>query len=362
LSRVRTFLVIARNSTFIYKNKSVSVKQVGTDLGVRYVLEGSVRKIGNRVRIIAQLIDATTDKHIWADRFDGDFEDIFDLQDRITVSVVGAIQPSILSAEIERARRKRPDSLDAYDCVLRALPSVWSLDKAANDEALLHLRRAIDLDPTYPLALALAAWCEARRAVYNWTEDLEGAKAEGLRLAKLAGDLRSDDPTVLTMLGAAHTVAGDFQLASMLIEKALVLDPNSSWAWNRSGWLHVYRAQPEIALEHFSKALRISPFDPMNFNSFAGIGSAHFAAERYEDAVTWIERALLENPSVTWVYRNLIPAYVKLGRMAEAQKALQTLVQQYPDLTVSKAISALVFSKETLANIADGLRKAGLRD
>ena len=141
LSRVRTFLVIARNSTFVYKNRPVSVRQVGIDLGVRYVLEGSLRKVGKRVRIVAQLIDATTDKHIWADRYDGDLEDIFDLQDRITASVVGAIQPSILSAEIERARRKRPDSLDAYDCVLRAFPSVWSLDKNANDAALVQLRQ-----------------------------------------------------------------------------------------------------------------------------------------------------------------------------------------------------------------------------
>ena len=232
LSRVRSFFVIARNSTFIYKGRAVDVKQVSRELGVRYVLEGSVRKSGDRVRITAQLIDATTGNHIWSDRYDGGIEDIFDLQDRITASVVGAIHPSILLAEIERTKRKRPESLDAYDYVLRALPHVWALDPTANAFALNHLNKAIEIEPDYPLALSLAAWCQARQVTYNWTPVHDEAKAEGLRLAKLAGDMNNDDPMVLTMLCAAHSIVGDLDMAPALIEKSLALDPNSAMAWS----------------------------------------------------------------------------------------------------------------------------------
>jgi adenylate cyclase len=362
VSRVKSFFVIARNSAFTYKGKAVSVRTIGAELGVRYVLEGSVRKGGNRIRITAQLIDAITDNHIWANHYDGNLEDIFELQDRIAESVVGAIHPTIISAEIEHAKRERPDSADAYDCVLRAFPSVWSLDKTANDQALAQLRRAIELEPGYALALALAAWCEARRAVYNWTNDLAAAKSEGLRLAKLAGDLKSDDPTVLAMLCAAHSVARDFQLASRLIEKALVLDPNSAWAWNRSGWLHAYLSLPDVAIEHFGRAIRLSPLDPMNFNCYIGTGAAHFVAGRYDDAVTWLEKGLLENPSAIWAYRELVPAYAHLGRIAEAQQGLAALLREHPDLTITEVSNALVYASGTLARIVEGLREAGLAE
>jgi len=224
------------------------------------------------------------------------------------------------------------------------------------------LRRAIELEPTYSLALALAAWCEARRAVYNWTDDLEAAKSEGLRLARLAGDLKSDDPTVLTMLCAAHSVARDFHLASRLIEKALVLDPNSAWAWNRSGWLHAYLSQPDIAIEHFERAVRLSPLDPMNFNCYIGTGAAHFVAGRYTDAVAWLEKGLLENPSAIWAYRELAPAYAHLGQIADAQKGIDALLREYPKLTIAKVSNALAYAPGTLTRIVDGLRKAGLAE
>jgi len=183
LSRVRSLFVIARNSAFVYKARPASAQQIGRELGVRYLIEGSVRKAGERVRITAQLIDAATQNHLWADRYEGALSDIFDLQDRFTESVVGAIQPSILAAEIERARRKRPESLVAHDYVLRAFPMVWSFSEHQNDSAMALLDRAISIEPTYALALSLSAWCHAQRAVYNWTDRLGEAREAALHLA-----------------------------------------------------------------------------------------------------------------------------------------------------------------------------------
>jgi adenylate cyclase len=360
LSRVRAFFVIARNSAFTYKARAVDVKQVSRELGVRYVLEGSLRRDRDRVRITAQLIDATTANHIWSDRYDGDIEDIFDLQDRITESVVGAIQPSILQAEIARTKRKRPENLDAYDYVLRAFPHVWSLDAPANAQALDHLSKAIEIEPDYPLALAMAAWCHARKISYNWAPAPEEAKAEGLRLARLAGHMRSDDPLVLTMLCAAQSVAGDLDTASALIEKALALDPNSAMAWNRSGWLNTYLIRPDVAIEHFQRAIRLSPFDPMNFNCFLGIGHAHFAAERYEEALPWWQKGLLERPELIWPLRTVAASLAMLGRISEAQEVIRRFRQGYPDITISQITSVVPHRGDYARRYAEGLRKAGL--
>jgi adenylate cyclase len=360
LSRVRDFFVIARNSAFSYKGKAVPAQQASSELGVRYLIEGSVRRAGDRVRITAQLIDGPSGNHLWADRYDGAITDIFDLQDRITEAVVGAIQPSVRSAEIERARRKRPESLDAYDLVLRAYPGVWSLDRGPNAEALTLLDQAILIEPTYPLALSLAAWCHAQQAVYNWTTEPAEARKEALRLAEAAAALSSDDPTVLTVLGAAHTIVRSHDIAARLLERSLSLDPNSAWAWNRSGWLQSYLDRPEASIEHFERALRLSPFDPMNFNVFIGIGGAHFVAGRYADAALWTEKGLLDHPSATWVYRNLVSIYAFLGRDADAHAGRARLLNDYPDLTVSKVVSALVYSQPTLDRVAEGLRKAGM--
>jgi adenylate cyclase len=361
LCRVRDFFVIARNSAFSYKGRAVPIPQVSRELGVRYLIEGSVRRGGDRVRITAQLIDGPSGNHLWADRYEGAVADIFDLQDRITESVVGAIQPSVRSAEIERARRKRPESLDAYDFVLRAYPNVWSLERAANVEALKLLSQAIAIEPGYSLALSLAAWCHAQQVVYNWSADPEIARAEALRLAQTAiAAGGEDDPTILTVLGAAYTIVYNHDVAARFLEKALALDPNSAWAWNRSGWLQSYRDHPEVAIEHFERALRLSPFDPMNFNVFVGISGAHFVAGRYSEAALWAEKGLLERPGATWVYRNLVGIYARLGREADARAGLARLLNEYPDLTISKVVSALPYSRPALDRVAEGLRKAGM--
>jgi len=317
LCRVRDFFVIARNSAFSYKGRAVPVQQISRELGVRYLIEGSVRKAGNRVRITAQLIDSPSGNHLWADRYEGALTDIFDLQDRITESVVSAIQPSVRSAEIARSRRKRPENLDAYDLVLRAYPSVWSLERAANKAALKLLDQAIAIEPDYQLALALAAWCHAQQSVYNWTMDLDAARSETLRLARAAAALGGEDPTVMTVLRAAHTIVRNYEIAGRMLEKALTLDPNSAWAWNRSGWLESYLDRADTAIEHFERALRLSPFDPMNFNAFIGIGGTHFVAGRYPETVLWFEKGLLEHPGATWVYRSLVPTYTDLRKFLD---------------------------------------------
>jgi adenylate cyclase len=360
LSRVRSFFVIARNSTFTYKGGSLNVQQVSRELGVRYVLEGSVRRSRDRVRISAQLIDAATGAHIWADHYDGLLEGIFDLQDRITASVVGAIQPSIRAAEIERARRKRPDSLSAYDLVMRALPYVWSLDRASNETATRLLDEALSLDTTYPLTMSLSAWCSGQRVVYNWSSDPESEKQTTIEKAQAAADLAEDDPFVLTVLAAALTMTKQYSAALLMIEKALALDPNSAWAWNRSGWLKVYTDLSEEGIDHFERAIRLSPFDPMIFNSYVGIGGAHYVAGRYETAITWYEKACLANPKAVWINRILAPAYVFAGRQKEAEAAVRKLLSAYPDLTVGAVCSAQVFSERVLDLLSEGLRKAGL--
>jgi adenylate cyclase len=360
LSRVRSFFVIARNSTFTYKGQAVTVQQVSRELGVRYVLEGSIRRARDKVRITAQLVDAATGAHLWADRYDGTLEDIFDLQDRITASVIGAIQPSIRAAEIDRARRKRPDSLDAYDLVMRALPYVWSLDAASNATATKLLDEALGLDPTYPLALSLSAWCCGQRVVYNWSRDPEAEKQVAIEKAQSAVDLAEDDPFVLTVLGAALTITKQYQAGLLMIEKALALDPNSAWAWNRSGWLRVFLDDPETGIGHFEKAIRLSPFDPMVFNAYVGIAAAHFVAGRYETAVGWYEKACLTNPKAVWINRILAPAYVFAGRQTEAEAAVRKLLTAYPGLTARAVRSVQSFSERVRDQMSEGLRRAGL--
>ena len=286
LSRIRSFFVIARNSAFRYKGKAVNIVDIGRELGVRYLLEGSVQKAGNRLRITVQLVDAVANAHIWADRVDGTLEDLFDLQDRITERVAGALQPSIRLAEIERARRKRPQDLGAYDYTMRAMPFVWALDTNACENALQLLAQALSIDADYPLALSLAGWCHAQRMVYNWTEDLDAESAAALRHAERAAELSGDDPLILAVLGAVHTFLRNYGTARIMLERAVKLDPNAAWAWSRLGWIENYSDHPERAIEYFERALRLSPFDPMNFNNYVGMGSANEIAERYEAAIT----------------------------------------------------------------------------
>jgi len=362
LSRIRSFFVIARNSAFRYKGRAVDVSQVGRELGVRYVLEGSVQKAGSRVRITVQLIDVTSGAHVWADRVDGTLEDVFDLQDRITERVAGALQPSIRLAEIERARRKRPQDLGAYDYTMRAMPHVWALEREASVKALELLEHALAIDPEYPLALSLAGWCYAQRSVYNWTDDIDSARSTALRLAEKATEQGGEDPLILAVLGAVHSISRNHGTARVMLERAVTLDPNAAWAWSRLGWVENYSERPDRAVTHFERALRLSPLDPMNFNNYVGMGSANEVAERYDAAVEMYRRALQERPHADWILRNLVSALVGAGRMDEAAIECKKLMAVYPGLTVTKFRNAMVFSPAMLDRMGAHLKLAGVPD
>jgi adenylate cyclase len=362
LSCIRSFFVIARSSAFTYKGRATNARDIGKQLGVAYLLEGSVQKAGNRLRIIVQLIETEGGAHVWSSRFDGAIDEFFDLQDRITEQVAGALQPSIRIAEIERSRRKRPQDLGSYDYTMRAMPHVWALEKEESAKALELLEKALTIDPEYPLALSLAGWCHAQRSVYNWADDIAVSQAMARSLAERAAEMSGDDPTILAILGAVHTIVRNYGTARVLLERAVTLDPNAAWAWTRLGWLETYADQSPKAIENFERALRLSPLDPMNFNNYVGIGSAHIVAQEYDMAVAFYRRALQERPNASWIYRNLASSLWGVGRIEEARQAYTELMRSYPNLTISKFKQAMVFSPAVLDRMAENLRQLGLPD
>jgi adenylate cyclase len=293
--------------------------------------------------------------HVWSSQYDGTIDDIFNLQDRITEQVAGALQPSIRIAEIERSRRKR----GAYDYTMRAMPHVWTLEKEESAKALELLDKTLALDPKYPLALSLAGWCHAQRAVYNWADDIAGSQALARTLAERAAELSGDDPLILAVLGAVHTIVGNLGTARVLLERALALDPNAAWAWSRLGWLESLSDRPERAIENFERAWRLSPLDPMNFNNQVGMAFAHEVAQDYDKAVALYRRALEERPHAVWIYRYLTSALSDAGRMAEAKEAFAEMMRNYPGLTVAKFRQAMP-SAPIIDRMVDNLRKLGL--
>ena len=362
LSCIRSFFVIARSSAFTYKGRATNARDIGKELGVAYLLEGSVQKAGNRLRIIVQLIETEGGAHVWSSRFDGALDEFFDLQDRITEQVAGALQPSIRIAEIERSKRKRPQELGSYDYTMRAMPHVWALEKEESARALELLEKALAIDPDYPLALSLAGWCHAQRSVYTWSDDVVKSQVMARSLAERAAEMSGDDPVILTVLGTVHTFVRNHGTARVLLERAVTLDPNAAWAWSRLGWLENYADQSRRAIENFERALRLSPVDPMNFNNYVGLGSAHEIAKEYDEAAALYQRALEERPNAGWLYRHLASSLSGAGRIAEAKQALAETMLRYPDLTIAKFKQAMVFSAVTMNQVAENLRKVGLPD
>jgi TolB-like protein/class 3 adenylate cyclase/tetratricopeptide (TPR) repeat protein len=362
LSRMRWLFVIARNSSFTYKGRAVDLKQVGRELGVRYVLEGSVRKAANRVRITGQLIDTATGAHLWADRFDGGLEDVFDLQDKVTTNVVGAIAPTLERAEIERAKRKPTESLDAYDYFLRGMASVhqWTLE--ANDEALRLFRKSIELDPDFASAYGIAAWCYTWRSINRWTIDRAQETAETIRLARQAVDLGADDAVALCMGGYALAfVAHELDNGAALIDRALSMNPNLAWAWHSSGWLRAFLGEPEVAIKHLEHGMRLSPLDPFVFRSYAGLACAHILAGRYEEAASWAEKAIQRRPNLLVAVRESAVSNALAGRLVKAQEAMAQLRQSDPELRISNFTDWLPLRQpQHIARFEEGLRKAGL--
>jgi TolB-like protein/class 3 adenylate cyclase/tetratricopeptide (TPR) repeat protein len=362
LSRMRWLFVIARNSSFTYKGRAVDLKQVGRELGVRYVLEGSVRKAANRVRITGQLIDTATGAHLWADRFDGGLEDVFDLQDKVTTNVVGAIAPTLERAEIERAKRKPTESLDAYDYFLRGMASVHQWTSEANDEALRLFRKSIELDPDFASAYGIAAWCYTWRSINRWTIDRAQETAETIRLARRAVDLGADDAVALCMGGYALAfVAHELDNGAAFIDRALAMNPNLAWAWHSSGWLRAFLGEPEAAIKHLEHGMRLSPLDPFVFRAYAGLACAHFLAGRYEESSLWAERALQRRPNLLVAVRESAASHALAGRLLKAQKAMAQLRQSDPELRISNFTDWLPLRQpQDIARYEEGLRKAGL--
>ena len=362
LSRLRWLFVIARNSSFTYKGRAVDVKQVGRELGVRYVLEGSVRKAANRVRVTGQLIDVSTGTHLWGDRFEGALEDIFDLQDQVTASVVGAIAPQLEHAEIERAKRKPTDSLDAYDFFLRGMASYYGRTREAINEALPLFYKTIELDPNFASAYGMAAWCYAWRKINGWMTDRAQEIAETERLARRAAEVGPDDAVALSR--GAHALAyvvGDLDAAATFVDRALVLNPNLAGAWYASGWVRVFLGESDVAIKHFAQAMRLSPLDPHSIGMQAGTAFAHFLAGRFDEASLWAGKAMWEQTNYLTTLVIAAASNALAGRSTEAQKTIARLRQLYPTLRVSNVKEWAAFRRpEDLARLEEGLRKATL--
>ena len=366
LSRMRWLFVIARNSSFTYKGRSVDIKQVGRELGVRYVLEGSVRKSANRVRITGQLIDATTGAHLWADRFEGMLDDIFDLQDQVAASVVGAIAPQLEQAEIARAKRKPTESLDAYDYYLRGVAGLADrpTDREANDEALRLFLKAVELDADFAAAYGMAAWCYIYRKANGWAADPAKEITEAERLARRAVALGKDDAVALARGGHALAyVVEEFETGAAYTDQALVINPNYAVGWMLSGLVGVYRGETDVAIERLGRAVRLSPLDPLIFIAQTAYAIAHFFAGRYEESLSWAEKALRDYPDYQLALRISAAANALTGRQDRARQAVERLLQLDPALRISNLKERYPIRRpEDLARWSDGLRRAGLPD
>jgi TolB-like protein len=362
LSRIGWLFVIARNSTFAYKGRVVDVKQVGRELGVRYVLEGSIRKAANRLRITGQLVDAPGGVHLWAERYEGTLDDLFELQDRMTESVVGAIAPQLERFEIERAMRKPTESLDAYDYYLRGMASFHQGTKEAMSQALGLFHQAIALDEEFASAYGMAAWCIFWRKINGWMSDRPREIAEGARLAQRAVDLGKNDAVALTRGG--HVLAhfeNDLDSGIDLIDRALVLNPNLAAAWFLDAYLRVLRGEPDEAIERFAHAMRLSPLDSEMFRMQAGMALAHLVARRFDMASAWAQKAFRELPVFLMAVSIIAASHALAGRMQEARRAMAHLRELDPALRLATLPDWLRFRREEDAGLfAQGLRKAGL--
>ena len=362
LSQFRWLFVIARNSSFVFKGKSVDLRQIARELGVRYLLEGSVRKAGNRLRITGQLVDASSGAHLWADRFDGTFDDVFDLQDKVTANVVGAIGPKLEQAEISRARRKPTESLDAYDYYLRGMACLHQSSKESTSEALQLFSRAIELDADFASAYGMAAFCYDLRKWNSWMADPKKEAAEAERLARRAIALGKDDALALCTGGFALVhVAGDLDYGAACIDRALVVNPNLASAWYFGGWASACLGEPEAGIEKLKCALRLNPLDLFPFSVELALSWAHFMAGHYEEAVRLGRRAIRQQPNFQPGLRIFAVACVKAGKLEEGRAAIARMRELNPAFCVSNIKDAMTLRRaEDLAAYEEALRIAGL--
>ena len=362
LSRSKSLFVIARHSTFTYKGKAVDIKQVGGELGVRYVLQGSVRKAGRRIRVSGQLIDASTDAHIWADKFDSDLDDIFDLQDRLTSSVIGAISPKLERAEMERARRKPTESLQAYDYYLRALFVIYQFTREGHAEALTLTKVAISLDPAFALAYAFAANNFVQRKAFGWMVDAASERVEARQFAERATQLDKDDPLVLALSGQTYSyVLEEPENGAIFLARAVALDPNLAAARYWYGWTQIYLGNVADAIEHFTSAIRLSPLDPRLFLSQAGMSYGHFFAGRYEESLSWATSAIQRQPNFPGARRMAMASLAMAGRIGEARRACDAVLKAEPTLSISGIQDKTPFRRrEDVEKLGQAYRVAGI--
>ncbi|MFQ3455160.1 winged helix-turn-helix domain-containing tetratricopeptide repeat protein [Bradyrhizobium sp. UFLA01-814] len=360
LSRFKWLFVIARNSSFTFKGKAVDIKDVGRRLGVRYVLEGAVRKASGKVRITCQLIEAATSAHIWADRFERDLTDVFALQDDITLAVVSAVQPELFQAEIAMASRRRPEDLTAYDLYLRATQQAVRSTRESLAEALRLVQRALELDPGFAAAAALAGACHLENVLRSYAIDQQFEREAALRLMRLALSLDDHDPgTLATAALISALLVGDCEAEIEMADRAVALNPNSYNTWNRRGWVYKIAGQPEEAIRSLERAMRMSPVDPLQFTALTGMGFALIELRRFDEAVVAGRKALRQNPSYPGAYRCLASAFAHLGRDAEAREAAAGVLELDPTFTISAWIARSRLSINAKLMI-EGFRKAGL--
>ena len=346
LSRFKALFVIARNSSFIYKGKTVEIKQVGRELGVRYVLEGSVRKASGKVRITGQLIEAGTGAHLWADRFDGALDDIFELQDKVTSSVVAAIAPRLEQAEIDRSQRKPTESLDAIDLYYRAVYSLHRVTRQGHEDALRLARQAISLDPNFAAAYGVTLECLVKQAVSGW-KTIEEAAAEGKLYALRVLEVGADDAYALARAAFFFgNTLKDGGTAVVIAEQALAVNPNLSEAWRTRGWTSAFVGQHEPAIEQFNYAMRLNPLDPQIYNTECGLAFAYFFLRRFEIALSWATKSLARQKSYPPALRSAMVCYAMLGRIADAQMMLARMREVGDDLTISRAKVRMPYQRQ----------------
>jgi TolB-like protein len=356
-SRFRNFSVVARHSSFVYKNRQFDIRDAARALGVRYLIEGSVRRSGDRVRVTAQLIEGATGEHIWAEKLDGKMDDVFDFQDRVTSGVIGLIEPRIRKAEIERARRKRPQNLDAYDLYWRALPMLQTPHGHEYSEAADLLDQAVQLEPSFAPILALAAYAHTKRYSHGRTPPGVDDRAIGHSLAQRAMDADSNDPSVL--LAAAGDLwgegEGDLDAVLALARQAYALNPNSVVICNTTGWFEWAAGNYEAALACKLRALALSPAAPERFWSLSGIARTHLSAGRFEEALLWGLRAIEANPAFDETHAAIVASYAQLDQMQEARDALAELVAINPQATIPNLLSKFHWPHDRL--LREGLTK-----
>ncbi len=362
LSRFKSLLVIARNSSFTYKGKTIDLKQVGRELGVRYVLEGSVRKAGERVRITGQLIEAANGEHLWADHFDGLLEDVFDLQDKVMERVVGAIAPRVQQAEIERARRKPVENLDAYDCFLRGMAGAVSFDRTTSENALKLLYRAIDLDPSFATPYGMAVRCYMHRKVQGWRDDPAADEAEIRRLASRVAEIGQDDALALSWAGFSLAyVCREYELGAALADQAISLNPNLAAIIVNRGNINSFMGEQDAAIAHFAHGLRLSPLDPEIYRVESALGVALMLQGKYREAIEWTTRSLARQPNWSRSVRTLAAAQALSGNLDEARRAMTRLRELHPTMCISRLADMVPYpTPKDMAIWTKGLRLAGL--